>query len=162
MPSPESSSSPPRPGDSWDGAALLRRAIRLIYLGAALALIAGVVRLVGMDWGELITTGIPGQAVSSEQLDEARSSFIGISMTSTVVECALWWWMAVKCGQGRRWARVVSTVFFGVGVIAALYSLSEFDLSPYGLVIQYLSLACGGAAVLTLWRRELNAYFQPA
>ena len=34
-----------------------------------------------------------------------------------MVPVALWLWMARACGRGRNWARIVSTVLFGVATL---------------------------------------------
>jgi hypothetical protein len=69
---------------------------------------------------------------------------------------ALWLWMAQANGQGRNWARILSTV---------LLSLATLQLTGnYGVVQVFcaaLTWLIGIAAVWLLWRPASSAFFKP-
>ena len=56
-----------------------------------------------------------------------------------LVGIALWLWMARANGQGRNWARILSTVLF---VLATLQLISDFQraVSPAGTIEPVLGL----------------------
>jgi len=82
----------------------------------------------------------------------------------------LWLWMARANGQGRNWARIVSTVLF---VLATLELGGAFtrpvSYAGFGVTVLYygsivLSVAgwlVGGAAVWLLWRPASDVFFKP-
>jgi hypothetical protein len=86
-----------------------------------------------------------------------------------LVVIALWLWMARADGQGRNWARILSTVLFG---LAALQLRGDFtppvSHSGFGATVLYyggtvLFLAAwlaGAAAVWLLWRPASSAFFK--
>jgi hypothetical protein len=145
----------------------VQAAVRLMYAGAAVSA-AGLIT--GLA---LIIVGIQVAA---------RGQFLGHSLTAhrplvitawIVVGLAgvsLWLWMARANGQGRNWARILSTVLFvlatlqlggaftrpgshaGVGVAVLYYG---------GAVLFVAAWLAGGAAVWLLWRPASTAFFKP-
>jgi hypothetical protein len=69
---------------------------------------------------------------------------------------ALWLWMARATSQGRNWARIVSTVLFG---LATLELIGSHGLALAAAVLTWLS---GLAAVWLLWRPASSAFFKSA
>jgi hypothetical protein len=99
--------------------AAMRTAVGMMWAGAGLTVLSAVVFLASTDqFAEALTdaTGVTNQFVIDQAVDEARSREI----FRTIVGVALWSWMAVKNGQGRRWARVVATVFGVINVLGLL------------------------------------------
>jgi hypothetical protein len=45
---------------------------------------------------------------------------IGTEVTGALLGASVWLWMADRNGKGRRWARVVSAVLFGIDTLALL------------------------------------------
>ena len=88
--------------------------------------------------------------------------FTAIPLTVTVVivaflvPVALWLWMARAVGQGRNWARILSTV---------LFILATLQLTGSRGVVQVLTVApawlIGLAVVWLLWRPACRAFFKP-
>ncbi len=74
---------------------------------------------------------------------------------------ALWLWMARATGQGKNWARILSTVLFG---LATLELLSALELIGKNGIAQALFAALtwlsGLAAVWLLWRPASSAFFR--
>ena len=75
----------------------------------------------------------------------------------------LWLWMARATSQGRNWARILSTVLFG---LATLELLSALELIGKDGVAQAffagLTWLSGLAAVWLLWRPASSAFFKSA
>ncbi len=68
----------------------------------------------------------------------------------------LWLWMARANGQGKNWARILSTVLVGLATLEliGLHSVAEVFFA----VLTWLT---GLAAVWLLWRPASSAFFKP-
>jgi hypothetical protein len=142
-------------------------AVKLMYAGAAVSAAALIIGLA------LIIVDIKAAA---------RGRFLGHSLAAQeplvitvwivfgLVVMALWLWMARVNGQGRNWARILSTVLFG---LAALQLRGDFT-SPVshagsgatvlyygGAVLFAAAWLAGAAAVWLLWRPASSAFFKP-
>lgn len=82
----------------------------------------------------------------------------------------LWAWMAWKNRRGRSWARIVSTVFFGllslyalVCVIGLVMAISEGNAGGASFiadeVLIILAWCAGLIAVVLIWQRESGQYY---
>jgi hypothetical protein len=139
-------SRPPRP-DSVVGAA------RLMYGSAAYALIWGICAVLIVDRGQNPFASLtPGSEVV-------------VAAISCVVQVTVWLWMARACRRGRKWARVASTVFFGLYTAVALLVLigyTHFAAGFIGTVLIAAAWLIGGGSVLLLWQRRSGAFFKAA
>jgi hypothetical protein len=81
---------------------------------------------------------------------------VTVVIVAFLVPVALWLWMARAVGQGRNWARIVSTV---------LFILATLQLTGSRGVVQMLTVApawlIGLAVVWLLWRTACRAFFKP-
>jgi hypothetical protein len=77
-----------------------------------------------------------------------------------VAVIALWLWMARAAGQGRNWARMLSTVLFGLATLE-LISIFSGAQSVLGLFFWAPTWLVGLAAVWLLWRPASSAFFNP-
>ena len=128
----------------------IRRAVMLMYVGAGLEGLGLILNLTGV--GRNGANGSSG----------AVGSLIGIG---------LWVWMARANKEGKSWARVTSTVFFGIDCLAVLVLLVAIlatlhSVSPSVKTILLLSglasivtWAVGLATIILLWRRESSEYY---
>jgi hypothetical protein len=73
---------------------------------------------------------------------------------------ALWLWMARKNGQGKNWARTLSTVLFALATVDLFGVLSQ-PKTVLGLVFPVLTWLIGLGAIVFLWRRESTEFFKP-
>jgi hypothetical protein len=95
----------------------------------------------------------------------------GLAVTSAVADAlpaaAVWSWMARKNRSGRSWARVLSTIFFGIqtiafAVLAVRLASSITDLTSagktwlFGLTIYWIIGLC---TVVLLWRPQSSDYY---
>jgi hypothetical protein len=126
-------------------------AVRLMYAGAAYALIYAI--------GFLIVIGdaLKNEPASHTSLGAVAAAVILLSL----IEIAVWLWIARACQKGRRWARVTGTVLFGIHTLSVLAVLGNthpgIERARLLTVISWL-IACG--AVVFLWQRPSNAFFR--
>ncbi len=143
--------------------------VKFMYAGAA---VSGVELIIGLA---LIIVNIKAAA---------RGRFLGHSLTAPqmrpliitvwivfgLVAVALWLWMARANGQGRNWARILSTVLFGLptlelpGAFTQPVSHARFGVTVlyYGAIALFVvAWLVGAAAVWLLWRPPSSAFFKP-
>jgi hypothetical protein len=100
-------------------------------------------------------------------IGQSKGSVLGHRLTATpliitlvvlvgLAEIALWLWMARATSQGRNWARILSTVLFG---LATLELIGPHGLALAAAVLTWLS---GLAAVWLLWCPASSAFFKSA
>jgi hypothetical protein len=137
----------------------VQNAVKLMYAGAALEVIALIVSL--LTRGSLksaILKAHPGYTTAHLHVvenDRAVSLVIG-----AVIAIALWLWMAWANGRGRNWARVVSAVFFGINTLDLIISFAVVRAVPTSIVGIAIWLV-GLAAIVLLFRKESGPYFRP-
>ncbi len=138
-------------------------AVKLMYAGAVLAvlgLIYTVVTLGGLkdDVREQMLDSDP--TVSQATIDGAVAVLIGFSIFFGLIGALLWVWMAWKNGQGRGWARIVSTVFAAFNIIAALFSLASANSEPIAVVVSLASAGLGIFILVLLYKKESTAFYE--
>ncbi len=72
----------------------------------------------------------------------------------------LWLWMARATSQGKNWARILSTVLFGLATLKLISVFSE-PKTVLGLIFWAPAWLAGLAAVWLLWRPDSSAFFKP-
>ena len=149
----------------WDYAAVIERnkppqsvriAVRFMLAGAAIDSLAMTVALLAYGsilhrvvWPEPIT---PSQLHLAEGVGWAYILFVGLA------RAGMWLWMASKNHAGRRWARVLSTVFFGVYTLALTYAIVRGLDGSGGQLFPAASWLVGAIAIALLWRRESGEF----
>ncbi len=148
----------------------VRTAIGLMYAGAVVSAV------------ELMT----GLALIIIDIQvAARGQFLGHSLTTPqtrplvimawtvfgLAVIALWLWMVRANGQGRNWARILSTVLLGLatlqlrGAFTQPVSHAGFGVTVlyYGSIVLFVAAwLAGAAAVWLLWRPASRAFFKPS
>jgi hypothetical protein len=142
-------------------------AVKLMYAGAAasavyliilLAVVIGDTKAVHASW-------------NGHRL--ATAPAITLGLVPGLVVIALWLWMARANGQGRNWARILSTVLFGLATLQLIKLISDLrqPVSHAGFGVTVLNYGVtalfaaawlvGAAAVWLLWRPASSAFFKP-
>ena len=122
-----------------------------------------------------------GGAISSAALLIAALPFIGdthgkvlghrLTPTLTITLGAvaglaligLWLWMARATSQGRNWARILSTVLFGLATLELLSAIEVIgEIGVAQAFFAALTWLSGLAAVWMLWRPASSAFFKSA
>ena len=76
---------------------------------------------------------------------------------------ALWLWMARATSQGRNWARILSTVLFGLATLELLSAIEVIgEIGVAQAFFAALTWLSGLAAVWMLWRPASSAFFKSA
>jgi hypothetical protein len=156
-------------------------AVKLMYAGAAISAISVITVLA------LIPAVKAALRTASPSLTAAQVRDVNVLLTLGVVfglvPVILWLWMARANGRGRNWARIASTVLFGLATLelirARLYYrggyLAHFDVGGHtysvihsvfgatvlGVIVPVLLWLTGLAAVWLLWRPASRAFFKP-
>lgn len=142
---PSRQSQPPKPSS-------IRNAVRLMWVGATIGALAMVLDLAhNLDTYELTAEhvgGIVGSAIGG------------------VIQILLWLWMAWKTSQGRRWARILSTIFAAVNLawipmtlVASAVSNDTLLSTILQMAIGLGTLGVGIVAVVLLWLKNSNEFF---
>jgi hypothetical protein len=67
--------------------------------------------------------------------------------------------MARKNGQGKNWARILSTVLFALATLD-LFGVVSQPKTVLGLIFPVLTWLVGLGAVVFLWRKESTDFFK--
>jgi hypothetical protein len=88
---------------------------------------------------------------------------ITLAILAGLALIGLWLWMAWATSQGRNWARILSTVLFGLATLAFLSALEA--IGQDGVAQAFfagLTWLSGLGAVWMLWRPASSAFFKSA
>jgi hypothetical protein len=144
-------------------------AVRLMYAGAAVsavALITGLTLII-VDVNAAARGRFLGHSLTAPQ---TRPLIITVWIVFGLVVTALWLWMARADGQGRNWARILSTVLFALAALQlrgdftppASHAGSGVTVLYYGGTALFAAAwLAGAAAVWLLWRPASSAFFKP-
>jgi hypothetical protein len=144
-------------------------AVKLMYAGAAVSavgLIIGLAMIVG-DVKGAVRGQFLGHSLTEPQL---KPLIITVWIVFGLAMIALWLWMARANGQGRNWARILSTVLFGLATLQlpgaftqpVSYAGSGATVLYYGLTALFVAAwLAGAAAVWLLWHPASRAFFKP-
>lgn len=144
----------------------LRRAIILMYAGAALTLLS-VVFLVSNRSGareevQLIAEQ-QGDRLTGENLESAVNLFLTLGTIMAVAMAGLWVLMAFLIKRGKNWARLLAS---GMGLLNVLYTLMEvLQLVLLGQVasgvgiMSVATLTVAALALFYLWTSPVREWF---
>ncbi|HTQ90750.1 MAG TPA: hypothetical protein VMK84_14800 [Streptosporangiaceae bacterium] len=134
-------------------------AVKLMYAGAAVSAISLIISLVSIGGTkDAIRKARP--SLTAAQVNQLNTFIIALAVVSGVVGVALWLWMARKNGQGKNWARILSTILFGLATLDMFGVLSQ-PKTVLGLVFPVLTWLIGLGAIVFLWRKESTEFFKP-
>ncbi len=149
---PERSPAPPAPSS-------VLNAVKLMYAGAAVSTVSLVISLVDIS-GTKAAIRKARPSLTAAQVNQLNTFIITLAIVSGVIGVALWLWMAKANGQGRNWARILSSVLFGLATLDMFGVLSQ-PKTLLGLVFPVLTWLIGLGAVILLWRKDSSAFFKP-
>lgn len=139
----------------------VRVAVILMYVGAGLSAIGliGVLAISGRIKAAvgraLRSARTGGHSLTAAQIHAGENFYLAVFIVILLIAIGLWVWMAWANGKGKGWARVVSSVFFGLDTLWVIFSASRTVTT---LVFGVLSWLVGIAALIFLWRRETSEY----
>jgi hypothetical protein len=137
----------------------VQNAVKLMYVGAAVSTVSLLISLFSIGGTkDAIRKARP--SLTATQVNQLNTFIITLAIVSGVIGVALWLWMAHANGRGRNWARIMSTVLFGLATIDLFGVLSQ-PKTLLGLVFPVLIWLIGLGAVILLWRRENSDFYRP-
>jgi hypothetical protein len=134
-------------------------AVKLMYTGAAISTVSLIVTLA--DVGAVksaIKRAKP--AWTAAQVNSYDRFIISLAIISGLIGIGLWLWMARANSRGKNWARIVSSVLFGLATLDLIGVFTE-PKTALGLVFPLLTWLVGLGAIILLWRGENNDFYQP-
>jgi hypothetical protein len=153
---------PPAPGP-------VRTAVKFMYAAAAVSTVYLII-VVAVVIGDLKAAAHVrwrGHVLTAAQLSHWRPLIIAGVLAGGLAGIAVWLWMARATGRGRNWARILSTVLFGLATLQLIsggwrpVSHAGFGVMLAGLAGTGLTWLAGAAAVWLLWRPASSAFFKP-
>lgn len=135
-------------------------AVRLMYVGAALELVAVITILA--------TTGSVKSAIVERYPHLAATIWHAVVATHIVpdvvgapIAIGLWLWLAWANGRGHNWARVAFAVFFASTTLSILVALVEDAVvyAPADLIAGMAIWLVGLAAVLLIYSEASGRYY---
>lgn len=140
-------------------------AVKLMFVGAALAALGVVIGLV--TTGSDSTRDSIRDTLRDNNVDASESaidSAVTIGMISTVVVgvigVVLWLLMAKFNGDGKKWARIVATVLGALSVLSTLLSFTQPATGALTIVLNLVSLLLAIGILVLLWKPESTRYYQ--
>jgi hypothetical protein len=135
-------------------------AVKLMYAGAAVSAISLIVSLATIgSLRSTIRSRDPGY--TQTQIHSAEVVVVAFAVVAGLISIGLWLWMASANKSGKNWARITSSVFFGLNTLGvlAIFNQAEPVLSRLITILVWL-VALG--AIIMLWRKESGVYFSAA
>jgi hypothetical protein len=144
----------------------VRTAVKLMYAGAAVSTVPLIIALPSIGDTNTYHLRWNGHAETAAQLSHLRPLLITTAIVGGLVVPALWLWMARANGRGQSWARIVSTVLFGLATLQlpGVFGTPTpvvFGVWVFGSTLAVLTWLVGLAVVRLLWRPASSAFFRP-
>jgi len=134
-------------------------AVKLMYVGAAVSTVSLIISLASIGGTkDAIRKARP--SLTATQVNQLNTFIIALAVVSGVIGVALWLWMARANGQGKNWARILSSVLFLLATVDLFGVLSQ-PKTALGFVFPVLTWLVGLGAVVLLWRKESTEFFKP-
>jgi hypothetical protein len=140
--------------------ASIAQAVKLMYVGAALSLLGIIVTLLEKDAiRDSVRNSSAGKTMTPDQLDSAVTLGMVSGIVAGLIGVGLWLWMASANGKGRKWARIVATVFFAFSVLNFLGSFLQ-PTPALSRILGIVMLALGAYILYLLYRPESTQYYE--
>jgi hypothetical protein len=144
-------------------------AVKLMYIGAAASIVYStfLLAIACADVQAAARGRWLGLSLTAARLSQLKPLIIMVVIVGGLVVIAAWLWMAQANSQGRNWARILSTVLFGIATLQLTGDFRQpvIQVVPateaLGLLGAVLTWLTGLAAVWLLWRPASSAFFRP-
>jgi hypothetical protein len=134
------------------------QAVKLMYVGAAVSTVSLIISLADIS-GTKAAIHKARPSLTAAQVNSFNTFIISLAVVSGLIGIALWLWMAWANKEGKNWARILSTVLFGLATLDLVGVFSE-PKTALGLVFPVLTWLVGLGAVWLLWRPDSTTYFK--
>jgi hypothetical protein len=151
---PDRASGPPLTGPPVEVVA----AVRLMFARVGIGVVNAVITLAsGTATREAIRAGNP--ALAPAEVDEKYVQGAAVAVCLAAVVAVLYVLLALRVLHGRSWARIVTWVVAGLGVLGGVLGMFGSGTGPErGVVL--VGLLVDTAIVLLLAHRRANEYFR--
>ena len=140
----------------------VQNAIKLMYAGAAVSVVDIIITIAtASSVRSRIAKNPPkinGKVADAAQISQLAHFLTGFLLIEGVVGLALWLLMAWKSGQGRSWARIMSSVLFGFSTLSLLF-LARGGQTVLGIAVVLVTWLIGLGAIVLLWRSASSTFF---
>jgi hypothetical protein len=134
-------------------------AVKLMYAGAAVSLVSLIISLTDISGTKAaIRKARPSLTVA--QVSQLNGFIIGLAIVSGLVGVGLWLWMSWANKGGKNWARILSSVLFGLATLD-LFGVFSQPKTALGLIFPVLTWLIGLGAIFLLWRPDSSRFFKP-
>jgi hypothetical protein len=137
---------------------VILNAVKLMYAGAAVNIVGLIVGLAtARDLKSAIEKAQP--KLTATQVTNSEHFLITATVVSGLIGAGLWLWMAWANKNGKSWARILSSVFFGIATLNTIASFAQ----PGEVLSKVFTVAVwlvGLGAIVLLWRPEATAYYR--
>jgi len=134
-------------------------AVKLMYAGAAVSLVSLIISLTDIS-GTKAAIRRARPSLTATQVNQLNGFIIGLAIVSGLVGIGLWLWMSWANKEGKNWARILSTVLFGLATLD-LFGVFSQPKTALGLVFPLLTWLIGLGAIFLLWRPDSTRFFKP-
>ncbi len=135
----------------------IRNAVKLMYAGAAVSAIVIIVALLTIGSARTaVHNAFP--SYSASRVRRAAIGLVGYEVVIQLITIGLWLWMAWANKGGKSWARIVSTVLFGLNTLILLASLAR-PHAAIGIVLLLVIWLIGLGAIFFLWRKDSSGFY---
>jgi hypothetical protein len=133
----------------------LRNAVRLMWAGAALALLSVIISVAFSSKINATNRADNKTVLTASQIHTLANVTVVVLVIAGLIGVLLWVWMAWANNRGRNWARIVATVLFALDTISFILSISRASVSIIFLALEWL---VGLVAIVFLWRKETTQW----
>jgi hypothetical protein len=134
-------------------------AVKLMYAGAAVSLVSLVISLTDVS-GTKAAIRKARPDLTATQISQLNGFIIGLAIVSGLVGVGLWLWMSWANKGGKNWARIFSTVLFGLATLD-LFGVFSQPKTALGLIFPLLTWLIGLGVIVLLWRPDSSRFFKP-
>jgi hypothetical protein len=139
--------------------ASVQNAVKLMYAGAAVSLVSLVISLTDIS-GTKAAIRKARPDLTATQISQLNGFIIGVAIISGVVGIGLWLWMSWANKEGKNWARIFSSVLFGLATLD-LFGVFSQPKTALGLIFPLLTWVIGLGAIVLIWRPDSSRFFKP-
>ena len=136
----------------------VQTAVRLMYAGA---IISGISFIIGLATLGSVRHDLEKRYpnYSTAKINTAVHFEIVVVIVAGIIGVGLWVWMAWANKNGKNWARITGTVFFGLYTLDLVFVAAR-SASGISTVFAIVTWLVGLGATIMLWRRDSTAYFK--
>jgi hypothetical protein len=134
-------------------------AVRLMYAGAALELLALIIA-VATRASLKVAILARHPFYNPAQVHHAEVARAVPLVVGALIAAGLWLWMAWANDRGQNWARILSAVFFGINTFDVF--ISFFVMRATGtMIVSVVIWLVGLGAIVLLFSKESAPFFRP-